>query len=686
MNNPEFEYLGPYKVERCLGRGGMGTVYKGVHARSGDVVAIKVIAGSIADEPRFRRRFTAEIETLKRLKHPHIVQLIGHGEERGLLFYAMEYVEGHSLHEHLRQHKKLPWNDVVQIGIETASALKHAHDIGIIHRDLKPANLMLNMKAQVKLTDFGIAKFFGAGDNTGAAMIGTADYMPPEQAEGKAVTNRSDLYSLGGVMYALLAGKPPFAGRSIPEVLYALRFNPLPNLEDKAPDTPTELVQVINELLEKEPSKRPPTALVVGNRLKAIQQGLSRLQKDKPSPNDETDKKPSTPKIGKELTSLDLSDEEDDDLRPTNGDAIPLTNAEPINIRELPTQLAAHEHTQHLQTKSGNSHVTFHSSPAEEVDQTSPPAPIADATPDPIAAPIPDEKPPAPIPDVKPSVNPVPNLVASSAPPAQDNSNPAASSYPSSAGMTSGGPSHYTVIEGDTRTFTLGSDPAEEPKFDWMHYGSILGMIAVLLISIVFGWWMLRPSTADQLYERIMTSVETGNELDLLAAREDIKEFADRFPEDERVLELKSIDDEAELARVNRNLVRRAAKSGGSDSLSPIEQAFLDCMKARETNFQLAQKKLDAFLRVFGILENLPKSDQRLVELARFAEQTSEPKNLTSPAAAELEAAIRAAEKSLAPDRLGDYYRSVLILYGEKPWAAELLTRVRANLAKVNGK
>ena len=109
MNQAEFEYLGPYLVEGVLGRGGMGTVYKGAHSRSGDKVAIKVIAGGVANEARFRRRFAAEIDTLKRLKHPHIVELIGYGEEQGLLFYSMEYVAGHSLLDHMRQHRVLPW-------------------------------------------------------------------------------------------------------------------------------------------------------------------------------------------------------------------------------------------------------------------------------------------------------------------------------------------------------------------------------------------------------------------------------------------------------------------------------------------------------------------------------------------------------------------------------------------------
>ncbi len=131
------------------------------------MVAIKVIAPGVADSMRFRRRFAAEIETLTRLTHPNIVKAIGFGEEQGLLFYSMEFVDGHSLQDHLRQYKRLDWTEVIEIGIEVSAALKHAHDIGIVHRDLKPANLMLTRDGHVKLTDFGIAKLLARRYDSG---------------------------------------------------------------------------------------------------------------------------------------------------------------------------------------------------------------------------------------------------------------------------------------------------------------------------------------------------------------------------------------------------------------------------------------------------------------------------------------------------------------------------------------
>lgn len=271
------EFMGPYKIEKLIGQGGMGSVYKAHHSKSGMPVAIKVIAQAIADESRFRRRFQVEVETLKRLKHPNIVQLIGYGEEGGNLFYSMEFVEGESLHDCLRRNGPIPWDDVLKFGIDICSALKHAHDIGIIHRDLKPANLLINNEGTVKLVDFGIAKLFGAVEMTMAgSIVGTADFMAPEQADGKTATTRSDLYSLGSVLYAALTGRAPFAGKSIPETLYALKFtDPIP-VRRMAKDTPLEFAELIEQLLAKDPTQRPPTALVVNNRMKAMQQGLKK--------------------------------------------------------------------------------------------------------------------------------------------------------------------------------------------------------------------------------------------------------------------------------------------------------------------------------------------------------------------------------------------------------------------------
>jgi serine/threonine-protein kinase len=270
------ERLGPYKLQKILGRGGMGAVYVGVHEETGEQAAVKVLSGHLADDAAFRDRFQQEVESLKRLLHPNIVQLVGYGEEDGHLFYAMELVEGRNLQDELLSGRRFTWREAARIGVEVATALKHAHDRGIIHRDLKPANLMLDVQDHVKLTDFGIAKLYGGANVTAAGgVLGTADYMSPEQAEGKQVTTRCDLYSLGSVLYALLCGRPPFGGKSVLEVVTALKAErPVPICR-LAPETPQAFEEIIEQLLEKDPQRRIPTAMALTNRLKAMEHALS---------------------------------------------------------------------------------------------------------------------------------------------------------------------------------------------------------------------------------------------------------------------------------------------------------------------------------------------------------------------------------------------------------------------------
>ena len=238
-----FEFLGPYRIGESIGRGGMGSVFKAVHEKTGEAVAVKVISSAVADDMRFRRRFNDEIETLKKLQHPGIVRIIGYGEQHGQLFYSMELVEGESLQERLKREKRLLWAPVLDMAIEICAALKYAHNFGIIHRDLKPANLLITREGGMKLVDFGIVKMFGNTEQTAAgAVLGTADFMAPEQAGDGAITPATDLYALGNVMYACLAGRSPFSGRSMTKIIESLRTEQPVSLELVVPDLPTDIV------------------------------------------------------------------------------------------------------------------------------------------------------------------------------------------------------------------------------------------------------------------------------------------------------------------------------------------------------------------------------------------------------------------------------------------------------------
>lgn len=273
------EQMGPYRVVRTLGRGGMGVVYEGIHVETEETAAVKVLAAAFTSNEGLRQRFEGEIETLRKLKHPHIVRLIGYGEENGRLFYSMEYVDGRSLEQELVAGRRFNWADVADIGISVCAALKHAHDRGIVHRDIKPANLLLDTTGTVKLSDFGIAKLFGQTRLTAAGnVLGTADYMAPEQADARPVGPRADLYSLGCVLYTLLAGRPPLVAESFVEMLRKQRTEiPLP-VRRYASEVPAEFEVILQELLAKEPAKRIRNATILARRLAAMVHGMATQQ------------------------------------------------------------------------------------------------------------------------------------------------------------------------------------------------------------------------------------------------------------------------------------------------------------------------------------------------------------------------------------------------------------------------
>ena len=278
------EQLGPYLIDEQIGKGGMGFVYSARHKETGEQVALKTLLNVFADDRNFRDRFHQEIETLQQLQHIGIVQIIGYGQEDGILFYAMELVKGRTLFQILKESGTISWREVIRITIDVCHALKHAHDRGVIHRDLKPSNLFLTENDQVKLVDFGIARLFGATQLTAdQAVVGTADYMAPEQAEGARPTLKSDLYSLGSVMYALLTGHPPFASASVAQIIHKLKYDHPQPITELVPDVPMELDYIVRQLLSKNPDNRIPTPLAVAHRLQAMQHALEGSMPIKPA-------------------------------------------------------------------------------------------------------------------------------------------------------------------------------------------------------------------------------------------------------------------------------------------------------------------------------------------------------------------------------------------------------------------
>lgn len=338
----DFDQLGPYKIGPRLGKGGMGSVYRGENVETLEVAAIKALAPQLATSEGFRERFEAEIETLKTLKHPGIVRLYGYGEQNGTLFYAMELVDGRSLEEELKAGRRFNWREVVDIAIQVCKSLKHAHDHGIIHRDIKPANILLDKDDHVKLADFGIARLFGGTQLTMAGgVLGTADYMSPEQADGRPVTDSCDQYSLGCVMYALLAGRPPFRARSLPEMLQLQRFAEPEPVRRYAPEAPEQLENCIAQLLKKDPADRFPNTMVLSRHLEAMRRALSRpFDHSKPVSGDEAaGKNSSSLPLDLDATQAATAQVSEDAAESIDIDVVPteLRNAETVDSRYEPT-------------------------------------------------------------------------------------------------------------------------------------------------------------------------------------------------------------------------------------------------------------------------------------------------------------------------------------------------------------
>ncbi len=269
--------LGPYEVVDRVGRGGMGVVYKGHDAALNRYVAIKGLAPQWASDPGARRRFTREAQAAAAVSHPHIITIHAVGEWRGRPYLVMEFLTGASLQHRIDEDGPIELKDLLRIGVQVASGLAAAHAQGLIHRDIKPSNIMLeNELARVKITDFGLAR---AVDDTKltqyGTLAGTPAYMAPEQARGEPMDRRSDLFSLGSVLYAMATGRAAFRGESSVEILRRVSdADPTP-VRVLNPEAPEWLAQIIERLHAKDPADRFQTA---GEVAELLERHLARLQ------------------------------------------------------------------------------------------------------------------------------------------------------------------------------------------------------------------------------------------------------------------------------------------------------------------------------------------------------------------------------------------------------------------------
>ncbi|MFI5113785.1 MAG: protein kinase [Terriglobales bacterium] len=297
MTLPSGTKLGPYEILSALGAGGMGEVYRARDTRLERDVAIKVLPASLSSDPSSRQRLEREAKAVSKLSHPHICTLHDIGHQDGVDFLVMELVEGETLEQRLLKGSLSP-DQTLRYATQIAGALAKAHKLGIVHRDLKPANVMLT-KTGAKLMDFGLAKQAGSAPLAAAlpemtteqskltsegTLVGTFQYMAPEQLEGKEADPRTDIFGLGEVIYEMATGKPAFSGKSRASLIAAILTAEPPSITQVQPLTPPALERVVEKCLAKDPDERWQSASDLASELNWIAEGGSRATESGPVP------------------------------------------------------------------------------------------------------------------------------------------------------------------------------------------------------------------------------------------------------------------------------------------------------------------------------------------------------------------------------------------------------------------
>lgn len=263
-----------YKLEDFIGQGGMSLVYRAVDIRTGHSVAVKILKSEYNSDKEFLERFQREAQAASLMSHHNLVNLLDVGVEGEHRYLVLEYVNGNTLKDVIRQKGRIPYQTAIQVAIRILSALQHAHDNGIIHRDIKPQNVLIHADGHVKVADFGIARMTGGATiGKGDTVVGSVHYSSPEQATGSVVEAASDLYSTGVVMYEMLTGRVPFVGDTPVAVAMQHIQDAPPPIADFAPETPAAVIAVVMKAMEKNPKNRFQTAREMAEALMLAKNG-----------------------------------------------------------------------------------------------------------------------------------------------------------------------------------------------------------------------------------------------------------------------------------------------------------------------------------------------------------------------------------------------------------------------------
>ena len=269
--------FGRYEILDKLGEGAMGVVYRARDQSLGRVVALKMLSAELSGEDELLQRFQREAEAVGRLSHPNIVTVYDVGDAEGQLYMAMELLEGEDLRSLIERRVPIPLADRVRLLQQICEGIAYAHSRGVVHRDIKPANILVTADGRVKLLDFGLARVATRSTITRQGVIlGTPDYMAPEQAMGKTTDRRSDAFSAGAVFYELLAGSKPFRSKTLHGVLYQIISEEPDPLLTVNPDLPAQLASLVHGMLRKDPEKRYASLEELGRALTEIHHALRR--------------------------------------------------------------------------------------------------------------------------------------------------------------------------------------------------------------------------------------------------------------------------------------------------------------------------------------------------------------------------------------------------------------------------